>query len=81
MKVALLDLSHSLLGILLTTLENLPEITSVCLWDADPAVAAEPNLPASRKVTRTGTDLDAILAQPDLVFAIVCVRHDQAAAS
>lgn len=80
MKVALLGLTHPHAGILLTTLENLPEITSVHLWDADPAVVARPDLPASRKVTRTTTDLDSILAQPDLVFAVVCVRHDQAAA-
>lgn len=80
MKVALLGLSHPHSGLLLTTLENLPEITRVFLWDSDPAVVAQPNLPASRKGTQPTSDLDAILALPDVVFAVVCVRHDQAAA-
>ena len=79
MKVALLGLSHPHSGLLLTTLENLPEITSVCLWDSDPAIVARPDLPASRKVVQISADLDGVLAQTDLVFAIVCVRHDQAA--
>lgn len=80
MKAALLGLSHPHAGILLTTLENLPEITSVLLWDADPAVAAQPVLPASRKASPATTDLEAVLAQPDLVFAIVCLRTDLTAA-
>ena len=80
MKVALLGLTHPHSGILLTTLENLPEITSVCLWDADPAVVARPALPASRKISLISADLEKILAQRDLVFALVCVRHDQVAA-
>jgi predicted dehydrogenase len=80
MKVALLGLSHPHSGILLTTLEHLPGITRVCLWDADPAVAAQPRLPASRKAVPATSDLAAVLAQPDLQFALVCVRHDQAAA-
>lgn len=80
MKAAILGLSHPHAGILLTTLENLPEITSISLWDADPAVAARPDLPASRKAMPATTDLDAVLAQPDLIFAIVCLRTDQTAA-
>lgn len=80
MKVALLGLSHPHSGILLTTLENLPEISGICLWDADPAVVAKPALPASAKVKSISSDLDGILAQPDLAFALVCVRHDQAVA-
>ena len=80
MKVALLGLSHPHAGILLTTLGSLPEISGVCLWDADPAVVAHPKLPPCAKVTLTSSDLDAVLAQPDLLFAIICVRHDQEAA-
>lgn len=80
MKAALLGLSHPHAGILLTTLENLPEITAVSLWDADPAVAAKPPLPTSRKAIPATTDLDAVLGQPDLLFAIVCVPTDQSAA-
>ena len=80
MKVALLGLSHPHSGSLLTTLENLPEVTSVCLWDANPATVARSALPAGRKVTSVSGDLAAILAQPDLVFAVVCERHDLVAA-
>ncbi len=80
MKVALLGLSHPHAGVLLTTLENLPEVTSISLWDADAAVAAKPHLPASHKATPATTHLDAVLAQSDLVFAVVCVPTDQAAA-
>lgn len=80
MKVALLGLSHPHAAPLLTTLENLPEITQVSLWDSDPAVVAKPGLPPSRKASAPTTDLDSILRQKDLVFAIVCVRHDLSAA-
>jgi len=80
MKAALLGLTHPHAAILLTTLDNLSEITGVCLWDENPAVVAAPALPASRKVVQTTSDLDAVLAQPDLAFAIVCVRNDRAAA-
>ena len=79
MKVALLGLSHPHSGLLLTTLENLSEVTSVSLWDADPAVVARPPLPASRKGSQPTADLEGVLAQTDLAFALVCVRHDQAA--
>lgn len=80
MKAAILGLTHPHSGILLTTLENLAEITSIVLWDADPVVETRPALPASRKVTRITSDLAAVLADPELVFAIVCRRNDQAAA-
>jgi len=80
MKVALLGLTHPHSAILLTTLANLPEVTQVCLWDADPAVVAAPSLPPCRKAQSATADLDRLLAQPDLVLAIVCVRHDEAAA-
>jgi predicted dehydrogenase len=80
MKAALLGLTHPHSGILLTTLENLPEVTEIFLWDADPVAQMRPVLPSSRKVKRVTSDLDALLAEPDLVFAIVSVRHDQSAA-
>ena len=80
MKVALLGLTHPHSGILLSTLENLPEITSICLWDPEVAVVTKPTLPASRKVTQITSDLEKILAQPDLIFALVCIRSDQTAA-
>ena len=80
MKVALLGLSPPHAGSLLTTLENLAAVTQICLWDSDPAVVAKPDLPASRKALAPTGDLDAVLGQRDLVFAVVCVRNDQLAA-
>ena len=79
MKIALLGLTHPHAGILLTTLENLPEITAVVLWDEDANVVEKPPLPASRKVVRISSHLEEILSDHDLVAAIVCVRTDQAA--
>lgn len=80
MKAALLGLTHPHSGVLLTTLENLPEITEIVLWDPDPVAQMRPVLPASRKVRRVTADLDSVLAEADLVFAIVSVRNDLAAA-
>lgn len=80
MHVALLGLSHPHSGILLRTLEGLPEISRISLWDRAPTPATVTNLPDSRKATTPTTDLDAVLGQPDLHCAIVAVRHDQAAA-
>lgn len=81
MKAALLGLDHPHSAILLTTLENLPEVTSISLWDADPAVVvAHSNWSAHPKVHAFTSDLDTILVEADLVFAVVCVRNDRAAA-
>lgn len=79
MKAALLGLSHPHSGILLTTLDNLPEITSVVLWDASADVVAKHAKTASPKVTQSSSDLSAVLALPDLAFVIICVRTDLAA--
>jgi hypothetical protein len=59
MQAALLGLNHPHSGILLTTLVNLTEITSVCLWDANPAVmralvAPDPNLLPEQDDRRSG---------------------------
>ena len=80
MKAAILGLTHPHSGILLKTLDNLPEITGIVLWDADPVVGGRPVLPASGKVVRVTSELATALAEPGLVFAIVCLRNDGAAA-
>lgn len=80
MRAALLGLSHPHTDILLTTFENMPEITSVVLWDGDPRLVAKTKLAQRPKVTLTTADLDRALDQPDLCFALVCMRHDLAAA-
>ncbi|HQY06838.1 MAG TPA: Gfo/Idh/MocA family oxidoreductase [Lacunisphaera sp.] len=78
MRVALLGLSHPHSDILLTTFGNMPEITSVVLWDADALLVANTKLAQRPKVTLATANLDQALSQPDLQFALVCVRHDQA---
>lgn len=78
MNAALLGLTHPHSGALLATLENLREIRHVFLWDPDlRACAANPGLPRSRKAQVAAT-LEAALARCD--FAVVCARHDRAAA-
>ena len=79
MKAALLGLAHPHAGILLATLDLLPEISAICLWDPLAASLAG-SLPPSAKVAQVSSDLDAVLGQPDLVFAIVCVPTDRSAA-
>lgn len=80
MQAALLGLSHPHSALLLSTLENLPEIGSIHLWDEDPALVQRTQHASHPKVVSASAELDAILARPDLHFAIVCVRHDKAAA-
>ena len=80
MRAALLGLSHPHTDVLLTTFENMPEITSVVLWDENASLVANTKLARRPKVTLTTANLDEALGQPDLHFALVCVRNDQAAA-
>lgn len=77
MKVALLGLSHPHSGILLDTLAGLPEITELCLWDADGAAVTRQLGNPQRKVIQVTSELDCVLSQTDIAFALVCVRHDQ----
>jgi len=77
MKVALLGLSHPHSGILLDTLAGLPEITELCLWDADGAAVTRQLGSPQRKVIQVTSELDCVLSQTDIAFALVCVRHDQ----
>ncbi len=78
MNAALLGLSHPHSGALLATLENLREIRRILLWSEDPRADRSPRLPRSRKAEPVSGNLDAVLARCD--FAVVAVRHDQAAA-
>ena len=78
MKAALLGLTHPHASVLLATLDYLPEISAVCLWDPSP-VGTHPPL-VGRKVVQVTDDLNAVLDQTDLIFAVVAVPTDQAAA-
>ncbi len=80
MHVALVGLSHPHASPLLRTLELLPEITRISLWNDDLAPNLLTALPASAKATAPTTNLDALLSQPDLRGVVLCARHDQLAA-
>ena len=62
MKVALLGLSHPHSGILLATLAGLPEITEICLWDADDAAVARQLAMAQPKVIQITSEIDCVLS-------------------
>ncbi|MBI4622243.1 MAG: Gfo/Idh/MocA family oxidoreductase [Verrucomicrobia bacterium] len=79
MKCALLGLTHPHSGALLATLEALPDIGGVVLWENAAGAASAAAIPRSRKVEAVASDLRAVLGRDDLDFAIVCVRTDQAA--
>lgn len=79
MKVALLGLTHPHSDILFTTLSNLPEITTIYLWDPDPVVLTGTPFINSPKVSGSSVHIDEVLEDPALTFAIVCVRHDLSA--
>jgi predicted dehydrogenase len=80
MKAALLGLAHPHTAPLLATLQYLPEISGICLWDPEAGPDSHRAEFTGPKVVQWTTDLDAVLRQPDLIFAIVCVPTAQAAA-
>ena len=80
LQAALLGLTHPHSGKLLSTLHNLPEIGAVSLWENKPGAARSDALPRSRKVRLVTQELDAILDDRKIDFAIVCVRTVEAAA-
>lgn len=79
LKCALLGLTHPHSGALLATLDALPEISNVVLWENVPGSARPPAIPPSPKVEAVTSDLDAVLGRADIDLAIVCVRTDEAA--
>lgn len=75
-KAALLGIEHPHSLAHLRTLQALPEVSAIMLWDAsqaalDAAVAKQP-----AKVSATFTDLDKVLADKELFFVIAAIRND-----
>ncbi len=79
LKAALLGLGHPHSAAYLNTLNNLPEVSGIFLWDETRRPGVAGSLPRSPKVELVTPDLDRLLARSDLDFAIVCARTDQAA--
>lgn len=75
-KAALLGLEHPHSLAHLRTLQALPEVEAIYLWeeneDALTAVVKE----QGQKIEAAFTDLDAVLARGDLFFAVAAVRND-----
>jgi predicted dehydrogenase len=75
-KAALLGIEHPHSLAHLRTLQALPEISEILLWDEsqaalDGAVAKQP-----AKVSATFTNLDQLLADKELFFVIAAIRND-----
>ena len=76
MKAALLGIDHPHSLAHLATLQTLPEIDSILLWDESEDALARAQQTNGDKIEATFTDLDALLAQDGLLFAIAALRND-----
>lgn len=75
-KVALLGVDEPHFTGHLQTLQCLPEIESIVLWGEEPALAAG-SWHQADKVTGVFSDLDEMLAQPDIFLAVASIRTDR----
>ena len=73
---ALLGLDHPHAVAHLRTLQTLPEITSITLWDPDEALLRETVREHDEKITATTTDLDSVLDQDRILFVVAALRND-----
>lgn len=75
-KAALLGLSHPHSLAHLRTLQALPEVDAILLWDNDEQALLAVQQSQGAKVEAVYTDLDALLAREDVFFVIAAVRND-----
>lgn len=75
-KAALLGIEHPHSLSHLSTLQCLPEVSEILLWDENPQALAEAVAKQGAKVSATFTDLNQLLADPDLFFVIAALRND-----
>lgn len=76
LTAALLGLEHPHSLAHLRTLQQLPEVERILLWDSNAETLAQVQATQGEKVVAGFTDLDALLATPDLFFAIAALRND-----
>ncbi len=80
LKAALLGLDHPHSPYLLRTLQNLKDVSGIFVW-SETRDWRRRLAPADRgKIELITDDLSALLDRTDLAFAVVCLRHDLAAA-
>ena len=76
MKAALLGIEHPHSLAHLGTLQTLPEIDGIVLWDQSRAALAAARDNQGDKIIAASTDLNDILARDDIFFAIAALRND-----
>ena len=73
---ALLGLSHPHSLAHLRTLQAVPEIASITLWDEDEALLRSTLENQGEKVSATTTDLASVLAEEQILFVVAALRND-----
>ncbi|MBI3923897.1 MAG: Gfo/Idh/MocA family oxidoreductase [Armatimonadetes bacterium] len=75
-RAALLGVRHPHGIAHLRTLQTMPEIEGIYVWDREPEALSEVQQNHGQKVLEVFTDLDALLSKEDLLFVIACLRTD-----
>ncbi len=75
-KAALLGIEHPHALAHLRTLQALPEVASIFLWDENEDALQSVVQSQGAKVEATFTDLNALLARDDIFFVIAAIRND-----
>ncbi|MCC6453872.1 MAG: Gfo/Idh/MocA family oxidoreductase [Caldilineaceae bacterium] len=75
-SAALLGVEHPHSLAHLRTLQQLPEVERIYLWDSSEEALARVRKELPDKVVGTYTNLGELLAQPDLYFVIAALRND-----
>jgi predicted dehydrogenase len=76
MKAALLGIEHPHSLAHLSTLQQLPEVKQILLWDENEQALHEALETRGEKVEKVYTDVETLLADPDLFFVIAALRND-----
>lgn len=76
MKAALLGIEHPHSLAHLSTLQQLPEVERILVWDENEAALNKILETQGEKVEKVYTNLEAVLAEPDLFFVIAAWRND-----
>lgn len=77
---AILGITHPHALAHLRTLQRLPEVGRILLWDPDAQALAAARQAQPERVALATTDLAALLAEPDMRFSVVCAPTDQSPA-